>query len=90
MGRKCIEEKLYTMTWRNKWLTDEARTIEDMIKMLSGAVKELRDMRDAGVKLMDGTGTYDDYAELYTYDQIVAARFGMDEEDDEEEEDDDE
>jgi len=73
-------KKTYTLTRRNKWLTAEAKSLDDMIKYLSGAVAELEAMKDAGVQLDDNGGVADDYATLFTHDPQVAARFDMPEE----------
>ena len=84
----------YETLWRNKWLTSDANTIEDMIEMLQGAVDELTEMKDAGITLAEG-GTPDDYARLVTEDEAVAKKFGLevmewDEEDFDEDDEDDE
>lgn len=70
---------VYEMIWRNKFLTTDAKSIDDMISSLDQAVFTLRQMRDAGVTLSDGGGTEDDYAMLVTEDPEVAARFDMEE-----------
>lgn len=67
-----------TLIWRNKFLTINARTVDDMIDNLESAVSELREMRDAGV-LLDG-GAEDNYAILVASDPSVAHRFGFEEE----------
>jgi hypothetical protein len=77
----------YSSFWRNKWLTAEARTIEEMIAGLRGAADELQAMKEAGVTLLDNGTAADDYALLVTDDPAVAARFEFEEE---EEDDDDE
>ena len=46
--------KRYVTTWRNKWLTAEAKSIEEMIAMLHAAANRLDDMRKNGVILDDG------------------------------------
>ena len=38
--------------WRNKFLTTDARTIDEMIAGLAGAIGILQEMRDAGVSSM--------------------------------------
>jgi hypothetical protein len=73
-------KKRYEMLWRNKWLTAEAKTIDEMIASLRAAADQLAEMRQAGVTLDDGTGQSDDYATLVTTDPEVAQRFGMEEE----------
>jgi hypothetical protein len=78
----------YNYVWRNKWLTDEARTIEEMIAGLRGAADHLQAMKEAGVTLLHDRQVAHDYATLVTDDPAVAARFEFEEE--EEDDDDDE
>ena len=68
------------MLWRNKWLTSDAKTIEDMIASLRQAAEHLDEMRTAGVTLDHTSGVGDDYAKLVTTDPDVARQFGMEEE----------
>lgn len=86
--------KRYVTTWRNKWLTAEAKTIEDMIGLLRAGADHLDQMRRDGVVLEDETGIGDDYAHLVTNDPKIAEKYGMvdefeywgaDEDDDQEE-----
>lgn len=65
------------MTWRNKFLTVEAKTIEEMVESLESAVEELREMQAEGVTLMDDGSAGDDYARLVTNDAAVAEKFGF-------------
>ena len=65
----------YHLTWRNKFLTNDAKSINEMIDNLQFAVEQLQEMRDAGVTL-DG-GAEDDYAVLITDDPKVADRYGF-------------
>jgi hypothetical protein len=94
MGRKTSavpgmeRSRSYTCTWRNKWLTAEATTLDEMATMLQDAAKELLAMRDAGV-VLDAQSMEDDYALLSTTDPAVAERFQFNEEDDEEDDCDD-
>jgi len=74
----------YQTLWRNKYLTQDAKTIEDMIVALREAADQLEEMKKAGVVLVsDAGGMADDYANLATTDPEVARRFGMEEEEDE-------
>lgn len=63
--------------WRNKFLTIDAHSIDEMIDTLGDAAETLRAMRDAGVTLDPGGGTADDYAYLTTTDPDVARKFDM-------------
>lgn len=65
----------YHLTWRNKFLTNDAKSINEMIDSLEFAVEQLREMRDAGV-VLDG-GAEDDYAVLITDNSKIADRFGF-------------
>lgn len=76
--------------WRNKWLTSEAKSIDEMADTLEEAAERLREMSAKGVKLdVEMGGVCDDYAFLVTEDPEVAKEFGLeepfwdDEEDDE-------
>jgi hypothetical protein len=69
--------KRYVTTWRNKWLTSEAKSVDDMIKMLRSAAEYLEQMRNDGVFLEDDSGVGDDYAHLVTTDPKVAEKYGL-------------
>lgn len=69
--------KRYVTTWRNKWLTAEAKSIEEMISMLRSAADHLDQMRSDGVVLDDDGGTGDDYAHLVTMVPKVAEKYGL-------------
>lgn len=69
---------MYSLTWRNKWLTAEAENIDGMIEALEQAVLELKAMRDDGIVLHPGPWTVDDYAMLITKDPVIARKHGFD------------
>ena len=69
--------KRYVMIWRNKWLTAEAKSMDDMISMLRSATDCLDQMRRDGVVLESDGGIGDDYARLVTADPKVAEKYGM-------------
>lgn len=73
--------KRYLSPWRNKWLTAEAKTIEDMIDTLRSAADELERMKQDGVSLDPEGATSDDYAHLITTDLVVAKKYGFEAED---------
>src|SRR5579883_916779 len=75
----------YRYTWRNKWLTSDAQSIDDMIAGLRRAANELGKMKRAGVMLDPNSDIESDYADLVTNDQEVAERFGFDGPDEDEE-----
>lgn len=84
----------YVRLWRNKFLTLEAKNIDEMISILRASVAELEAMRADGVTLDPDGGTADDYANLVTTDPAVAKKYDMHNEseflDDDEEDDEDE
>jgi hypothetical protein len=70
-------QRKYVRLWRNKFLTLDAKSIDDMIETLSGAADELRQMKADGVTLDPEGGTGDDYAQLTTTDPDVAKKYDM-------------
>jgi len=70
----------YVTLWRNKWLTADAKSIDDMIAALRDAANHLEDMRKDGVMLENDGSTGNDYARLFTTDPEVAKRYDMVEE----------
>ncbi|HVA51632.1 MAG TPA: hypothetical protein VNH11_35150 [Pirellulales bacterium] len=87
-------KKRYVTLWRNKWLTADAHTLEDMIGALRAAAAVLESMLDDGVTLdAEAGGVGDDDAHLVTTDPEVAKKYDMLEESEfwgKEEDDDDE
>jgi hypothetical protein len=69
--------KRYVTLWRNKWLTSNATSLEDMIAGLQTATDALRGMLADGVCLDPEGGTSDDYAHLVTTDPIIARKYDM-------------
>ena len=67
----------YIRLWRNKFLTVDARSLDEMISILQDATDILKKMRDDGVTLDPDGGTSDDYAYLVTTDPEVARRYDM-------------
>lgn len=70
----------YVTLWRNKWLTSEAKSIDDMIALLQDVTRTLEAMRRDGVVLEDDSRIADDYAHLVTTDPEVAKKYDMMEE----------
>jgi hypothetical protein len=70
-------KKKYVRLWRNEFLTIDAKSIDDMIEIFSGAADELRRMKADGVTLDPAGGTGDDYAHLTTTDVDVAKKYDM-------------
>ena len=73
-------EKKYMLLWRNKFLTLEAKSLDEMVDSLQAAAEQLRNMRADGVVLEPDGGTADDYARLVTNDPDVARKYDMHEE----------
>ncbi|HEX3595634.1 MAG TPA: nucleotidyltransferase family protein [Polyangiaceae bacterium] len=73
-------QKRYVRLWRNKYLTIEAKSLDDMISTLAAAADELRQMQADGVVLDSTEGVADDYAHLVTTSAEVAEKYGMHEE----------
>jgi hypothetical protein len=69
--------KRYVTLWRNKWLTADAKSLEDMIAGLQSAADKLREMFADGVTLDPGRGTSDDHAYLVTSDPVIAKKYDM-------------
>jgi hypothetical protein len=67
----------YVTTWRNKWVTAEAKTIEDVIASLRAAADHLDEMRRDGVTLEDRSSVGDDHAQLVTTDPNIAKKYDM-------------
>ena len=71
--------KRYVRTWRNKFLTIDATSLDELIEIFQAAARELEAMRADGVTL-DPDGTADDYATLVTTDPQVAKKYGLEDE----------
>ena len=69
----------YEYLWRNKSICTEAKSLEDMAKSLREAADFFQELVDTGkVELEDDGGVEDDYANLVTDDDEVAAKYGFD------------
>lgn len=82
--------KRYVKIWRNKFLTFDAQSLDEMAASLHAAADELAAMRADGVALDPDRGMADDYAYLVTDDAEVAAKYDMHDESEFLEQDDDE
>jgi len=69
--------KKYVTLWRNKWLTANAKSIEEMAAKLEAAAGILRAMLADGIRLDPHGGTEDDYAYLFTSDPEIARKYDM-------------
>lgn len=69
--------KRYITTWRDKWLTAEAKSIDEMISLLRAAADHLDQMRGDGVVLENADGVGDDHVHLSTTDPKIAEKYGL-------------
>ena len=69
--------QVYIRLWRNKFLTTDAASLDDMVEQLEAAAAELRDIRDTGAVVLRPDGVGDDYAWLETTNPAVADRWGF-------------
>ena len=69
-----MEKIKYVSTWRNKWITSGAGSIDDFIKTFETLTKMFKEWKEMGVKLYPDCSTGDDYAEFYTEDMDVAIK----------------
>ena len=82
----------YDMTWRNKWITGNAKSIDDMISSYEGALSELRILKheiDAGKVFGIFDSAEDDYIDFATADKEVAEMLDFTERDVDDDDDDD-
>ncbi len=74
---RTVSKKTYTSTWRNKWITAHASTIDDFINTFEALAKQFRQWKEWGIKLEDDDGVGDDYATFITDDMDVAIKAGF-------------
>lgn len=74
----------YEMLWRNKWLTADARSVDEMISCFEASIVALKELKSDGVQL-DPEGMGDDYAHFWTEDPEIARKHDMYPSEDEEE-----
>lgn len=72
--------KRYVTHWRNKWLTSEAKSLDEMIAAIRQAANTLEAMKRDGIVLEQSDGIADDYAVLVTTEPEVAKKYDMVEE----------
>ena len=69
-----MEKTKYVTTWRNKWITSRASSIDDFIKTFESLAEMFSEWKEMGIKLYPDCSTGDDYAEFYTEDMDVAIK----------------
>jgi len=72
-----MEKTKYVSTWRNKWITAGAGSIDDFIKTFEALAKMFKEWKEMGIKLSPESSTGDDYAEFYAEDMDVAIKAGF-------------
>jgi len=72
-----MEKNRYISTWRNKWITANAGSIDDFINTFKNLAKMFKEWKEMGINLHPGSSTGNDYAEFYTddMDMAIKARF---------------
>ncbi|MHA2009487.1 MAG: hypothetical protein ACXABO_19900 [Promethearchaeota archaeon] len=76
---RCIKipKTFYTTTWRNKWITANAGTIDDFIDVFEALAKKFREWKEWGIQLSDDGAVGDDYAAFITNDMDIAIKAGF-------------
>lgn len=64
-------------TWRNKWITSNATTIDDFINTFEALAKKFKDWKESGIQLLDNGGVKDDYATFIIGKKDVAIQAGF-------------
>ena len=83
LGENSTEQrKKYIMTFRNKWITSNAGSIDDFIKIYEDIAGLMRRWKEKGIILdPDILGAVgDDYAQYCTHDEAIAQQEGFQEE----------
>lgn len=69
-----MEKPKYISTWRNKWITANANSIDEFILTFENLAKMFKEWKAMGIKLYPDCSTGDDYAEFYTEDMDTAVK----------------
>lgn len=64
----------YVSSWRNKWITSHASSIDDFIETFENLAEIFKEWKEMGIKLNPDSGIGDDYAEFYTDNMDVAIK----------------
>ena len=70
-------KRRYISTWRNKWITSVASSIDDFIQVFEALTDKFKRWKEMGIELDPESSTVDDYAEFYTEDMDVAIKAGF-------------
>ena len=71
------KENIYIYTWRNKWITSQAKTIDDFISTFEALAKKFKDWKDWGKQLLDDGGAEEDYATFIINNMDIAIKAGF-------------
>ena len=71
------ELPIYEKSWRNKWLTCEAKSVNDMITSLEAAIAQLKELQAVKEITWNFKSADDDYIFYYTQNKEVARKYGM-------------
>ena len=69
-------QKNFELLWRNKFLTLEAKTGQEMVEQLEAAARKLREIWETK-KVEYSHGADDDYATFTTTDPEIAEKYGF-------------
>ena len=72
-----MSEKMYMVTWRNKWITSGAKTIDDFIQTFEALAKKFKLWKEWGIKFHDDESAEDDYATFITDNMDIAIKAGF-------------
>ena len=74
-GGKAKGQAEYEFLWRNKWLTSNAQSVDDMIACLRAAIKDLQNYQKCPQITPDFQSAEDDYIWFRTGDADIAKKF---------------
>ncbi len=72
---QTVTVKSYEGTWRAKWTTDGAKTLEEAARKLEEVASHLRELSRDGVELTHPI--VEDYGFIRTTDPEVAKKYGL-------------
>ena len=65
------------MTWRNKWITAHAGSIDDFIKTFETLANKFRQWKEWGIRLIEDGAVSNDYATFVTDNVNIAIKAGF-------------
>lgn len=82
--KETMKQPRFEYLWRNKWITSNAETIDDMIEGHKHFLNELIEFKKAGLEIDPCSDVSGDYIWFYTNDKELADSLGFYEIEDEE------